>query len=163
MTVSVFVNAMRVVGGLDDEFYRDERQRDVWNEASAVGYQLFLWVSLLAAAILPWAVGTVGAWIGLGLLLESVAISTCTLAFARRRGVDPRETGKLLTPRAVLALALYLTGVLGIIARLLSPSSDNPSTTWAGIAVGVVAGGTAAAVVLRGERRRWQRVEAEEN
>ncbi|MDH6675822.1 hypothetical protein M2284_000010 [Rhodococcus sp. LBL1] len=39
--MSVFVNAMRVVGGLDDEFYRGERQRDAWNEAAAVGYQLF--------------------------------------------------------------------------------------------------------------------------
>lgn len=160
--MSVFVNAMRGVGGLDDEFYRDERQRDVWNEASAVGYQLFLWVGLLAAAILPWAAGTAGAWIALGLLVESVVISTCTLAFARHRRVDPRETGKLATPRTVLALALYLTGALGIIARLLTPSSDNPSATWAGVAVGVVAGGTAAAVVLRAKRRRWRRAEAEE-
>lgn len=60
--MSAFITAMRVVGDLDDEFYRDENQRDVWNEASAVGYQLFLWVGLVAAAILPWAAGTVGAW-----------------------------------------------------------------------------------------------------
>ncbi|MFM1723861.1 DUF2029 domain-containing protein [Rhodococcus sp. PAM 2766] len=158
--MSVFVKAMRVTGGLDDEFYRDERQRDVWNEASAVGYQLFLWVGLVAAAVLPWAAGTTGAWIGLGLLLESVVITTCTLAFARHRRVDPRETGKLLTPRAVLALALYLTGALGIIGRLLTPSSDDPSATWAGVAVGMVVGGTAAAIGLRAKRRRWLQAEA---
>ncbi|PTR22885.1 hypothetical protein C8K36_11068 [Rhodococcus sp. OK519] len=160
--MSAFIRAMRVVGDLDDEFYRDERQRDVWNEAAAVGLQLFLWVALVAAAVLPWAADVAGAWIALGLLLESLVISACVLAFARSRNVDPRETGRMARPRAVLALALYLTGAVGIIAGLLTPSSDEPSATWAGVAVGAVAGGTAAAIALRAKRRRWQRAEAEE-
>src|SRR5437868_6635333 len=43
MTMSAFERAMRAAGDLDDEFYLDERQRDVWNEAAAVGFQLFMW------------------------------------------------------------------------------------------------------------------------
>lgn len=90
-------------------------------------------------------------------------IAACTLAFSRHLRVDPRETGKLVTPRAVLAPALYLTGALGIIARLLTPSSDNPSATWAGVAVGLVIGGAVAALALRAKKRQWQRAEIEED
>lgn len=48
------------IGDLDDPFYAEERDRDVWNEASAVGFQLLLWVLLvagLATGLLRDAVG----------------------------------------------------------------------------------------------------------
>ena len=59
--MSAFVKAARFVGDLDDEFYADELQRDIWNEASAVGFQALLWIGLITGAILPFAAGVTGA------------------------------------------------------------------------------------------------------
>ncbi len=42
-----FVRAATVIGDLSNPFYREERQRDVWNEAAAVALQVILWLSLL--------------------------------------------------------------------------------------------------------------------
>lgn len=46
--------AMRWVGDLDHPFYSDERQRYVWYEASAIGFQLFviLQLTMIGAAML---------------------------------------------------------------------------------------------------------------
>lgn len=51
--MSTMMKAMRFVGDLDDDFYKDERQRDVWNEASAVGLQSVFWAIFVSSAILP--------------------------------------------------------------------------------------------------------------
>lgn len=54
---SWFVRAAAAVGDLGNLFYREERRRDVWNEASAVGFQLMLWLGLAAAAAMIWIGG----------------------------------------------------------------------------------------------------------
>ena len=86
--MKVLMKAARVVGDLDDEFYADERQRDVWNEAAAIGFQLWLWSALVAAAILPWVAGTVGAWTAVGLLVAATVISLITQWYSRAHDVD---------------------------------------------------------------------------
>ncbi|MDQ3276230.1 MAG: hypothetical protein M3Q39_14700 [Actinomycetota bacterium] len=51
---------MRAAAGIGDfgnPFYAEERQRDVWNEASAFGLQLLLWLSMLTATISVWVFG----------------------------------------------------------------------------------------------------------
>lgn len=53
-----FVRAAAAVGDLGNPFYREERRRDVWNEASAVGFQLMLWLGLAAAAAMIWIAGS---------------------------------------------------------------------------------------------------------
>jgi hypothetical protein len=53
-----FVKAAATIGDLDNPFYRKERQRVVWNEASAVGLQLMLWLGLGTAAAMVWLDGT---------------------------------------------------------------------------------------------------------
>ncbi len=52
-----FVRAAAVIGDLSNPFYREERQRDVWNEASAVALQVLLWLSWLAATAAVWIMG----------------------------------------------------------------------------------------------------------
>jgi len=163
VTVSVFVKAMRVVGDLDDEFYRDERQRDVWNEAAAVGFQLFVWAGLLAGAVLPWAAGIAGAYAALGVLVLVLVISSTTIGFARQRDVDLHATVTYAKPRLALALVLYALGAVGIVARLLTPTSDSPASMWSGMAVGAVVGVAVAAIAIRGKRRRLARFEAEDD
>ena len=49
-----FVQAAAVIGDLSNPFYREERQRDVWNEASAVAFQVLIWLHLLAATAVVW-------------------------------------------------------------------------------------------------------------
>jgi hypothetical protein len=129
------------VGDLDDSFYADERQRDVWNEASAVGFQLFLWVTIGAAAVLPWVAGRTGAWISVALLAAAVGISLLTLGFARSRGVDLRTTSSVSRPRMLLALGLYLVAAVGVFARLLlGPESPSVSAGWGALVVGMPRG-----------------------
>ena len=53
-----FMRAAGVVGDLDHPFYEEERQRDVWNEACAVGLQVALWLGLALAAAMVWLGGS---------------------------------------------------------------------------------------------------------
>ncbi len=50
------VRMAHVVGDFGKPFYAEERQRDVWNEASAFGFQLVLWCALVVCT------ATVGSW-----------------------------------------------------------------------------------------------------
>lgn len=159
--MSALIRTLSFVGDLGDDFYRDEYQRDVWNEASAVGFQFLWWTSLVAAAILPVAAGRTGAWVALGLLIAWLLGSAATLTYARARGVDPGATESWLRPRVVLALTLYLVAALGTMSVLFL---DNDPETWAGAAVGAVVGGTAAGwAVHRRRRRRARRELADED
>ena len=86
--MSTMMKAMRFVGDLDDDFYKDERQRDVWNEASAVGLQSVFWAIFVSSAILPWVAGRTGAWISLALLIVALFGSLITIIYALRCDVD---------------------------------------------------------------------------
>lgn len=152
--MTVFLKVARFVGDLDDDFYRDERQRDVWNEASAVGFQVFSWSALLGAAILPWVAGRPGAWTALGVLVVWFLASMTTLIHARLRDVDVYETTTLWRPRGLAAVALYLVGVAGIFFHLRfggESFADDPAT-WAGRITGA-----AVALVLFGGGLAWNR------
>lgn len=156
--------AMRFVGDLDDEFYDDEHQRDVWNEASAIGMQAYQWCVLIAAAILPWAAGRVGAWIALGLLAVWLVTSTLVQVYARARGVDLQVLVGYTKPRVIVAMVIYLVGMFGVIAQLLwGPHAfhDHPSGVL-GAVVGAAIGGSAGLLVVMRKRRRVRRREADE-
>lgn len=159
--MTAFIKAARAIGDLDDDFYRDERQRDVWNEASAVGFQMVQWIALLAAAVLPWAAGRVGAWIALGIILAWMAVSIATTSYARSQDVDVYASAKKWRPRAILAAALYIAGVVGIYARLSTPLDQTPET-WFGMIVGGICGVAVVFALATWRRRRDARRVAEE-
>lgn len=159
----MFTTTMRFVGDLDDEFYDDERQRDVWNEASAVGFQMFVWASLIAAAVLPWMAGRAGSWFALGVLVVYLAVAFAVLAYSKSRGLDMyTQQHNLRRPRTVLATLLYLIGAAGAVFTLIAP--DFPVGTAAGGAVGGAVGFAAAAIGLRRKKRldRDEEVRAEQ-
>ncbi|HET8993342.1 MAG TPA: DUF2029 domain-containing protein [Rhodococcus sp. (in: high G+C Gram-positive bacteria)] len=160
--MAVFMKAARTIGDLDDEFYHDERQRDVWNEASAVGFQLAQWAALAGAALLPWVAGRVGAQISIGILAVWFVISMMTIAYARAAHVDLFSTTKTWRPRTILAGVVYLAGIAGIYAQLSTPL-DQDAATWAGLIVGgLVGGGIAVAAVWWHRRRELRRQEQED-
>lgn len=159
--MSTFTVAMRFIGDLDDEFYDDERQRDVWNEAAAIGFQLFYWAVLIGAAVLPWVAGETGAWIALGALVAATLISVATLRYAAARDVNLYTASKLLRVRGFVAALLIAAGAVGILLRL-QPDVYAEASSWAGAATGAVVGGGAVGVMVWLMRRRAARFENEE-
>jgi hypothetical protein len=164
--MSAFTTSMRFVGDLDAEFYRDERQRDVWNEAAAVGLQLHTFGGLVAAAVLPWVGGRPGAWIALGLIIFGGVVSYATLAYAKSRDVDLFAETRWFTARGNVSALLLLVAFVGIGVTLAPdkylPGRADPST-WAGLIVGAVIGGGGAALAIYRSRRRKQQFEADED
>ncbi|MGA9873428.1 MAG: hypothetical protein WBQ44_20100 [Rhodococcus sp. (in: high G+C Gram-positive bacteria)] len=118
--MSAFTKTMRFVGDLDDEFYDDELQRDVWNEASAVGFQLFIWISLVAAAGLPWVGGVAGSWTAVGVLIVYLTVASAVLAYTKARGLDMHTSQKLTRPRIYAATVLPILGGIGAVVTLLA-------------------------------------------
>jgi hypothetical protein len=112
---SRFVRAAAVVGDLDSPFYAEERDRDVWNEASAVGFQVLLWGVPLVGALALW-LGGASALLPVGLLLGVwVAAGTVVLVYAHRFGVDPNARTPFVAGRRaafVAVLGLLGTGVV---------------------------------------------------
>lgn len=160
--MSTMMKAMRFVGDLDDEFYDDERQRDVWNEASAVGLQSILWTGFVTAAVLPWAAGRTGAWIALTLLIVVLLGSVVTIIYAQQRDVDVYALSHVNRPRAVISVALYLVAAVGVLARLRFDSYQD-SSTWVGALIGgIVGGGIAVALVMLRQQRARRREQDEE-
>ena len=148
-----FVSAAAAVGDLGNPFYDEERRRDVWNEASAVGFQLMLILGLAAtagfllvggAAAMPYAQVMVGV-IGLASLI--------TIGYAVRLGVNPAEATRVNRWRLVLVLVLLALVVIG----MLRATRMEPDTVW-GMATGlltvVVFGGLLSVWWRRRERRR---------
>ncbi len=162
ITAGPFIKAMRFVGDLDDEFYDDERQRDVWNEASAIGFQLFSWTAMIFAAALPWTVGRTGAFIGLGILISFTVITTVTVGYSWARGVNLYTASKIGRVRGFVVVLLMLIGYIGILVKL-QPELFTESDTLIGGLVGGLVGGGAVAVVVWYLRRRNARFEAGEN
>lgn len=159
--MSTMMKAMRFVGDLDDDFYKDERQRDVWNEASAVGFQFAYWITLIAAAILPWVAGRTGAWISLGLVIGWFVCSMVVLRYAQAHDVDVYASMKGLQPRSLMAGSVYLIALIGVVAQLVARPGDGIST-WAGAGVGALVGVTAAVLGVKRHQQGAKRREAAE-
>jgi len=145
-----FLRAAARVGDLTSPFYREERQRDVWNEASAVGLQLMLWLGLAASTAMVWIGGQESLPYAITLFCLVGAVSWVSLVYARRLGVAVEAPARVLTPRLVpylLLLAAFLAGVVRA-----APDDGFPG----GFAYGA-AGGAAlavAALVVSGARAR---------
>lgn len=144
---SRFVRAASVVGDLDSPFYDEERDRDVWNEASAIGFQMLLWGVPLVAAASLWIVGA-AALVPIGLLLALwTAAGVVVLSYAQRFGVDPNNRTSLIGGRHAMfyaVLGLLGTGVVraGLDLELVG------SSPGASFIPGMGQGMTVSAVVL---------------
>ena len=138
-----FVAAAGAVGDLDHPFYAEERQRDVWNEASAVGLQLALLLGLAAATAMLWLGGGEALPYAATLLAVLSATAGVTLAYARRLGVrvEPDVEG-------LLRLRLVPYGVLLVLFLVAAVRSAPADGFGAGFARGAVLGSVLAVVGL---------------
>jgi hypothetical protein len=132
---SPFLRAARAVGDFGNPFYEEERHRDVWNEASAFGFQLFLLTAFLFATVSIWLVGPPALrYVQVGMVLTG-AISWLTLLYAQRLGVDVLQPQRLNRARMVPIVVLVL--LLG--AGMLRAAQDG-SGFDRGTAAGAVTG-----------------------
>ena len=132
-----FVRAARAIGDLGNPFYDEERQRDVWNEASAFGLQLALWLVLLAATAVVWTVGEPSVPYALGGVGLIALVSAATALYATRLGVDVFAGARVLRLR-LLPYALLLGALVAGLVRAGDLGESVGSGMAAGVAVGVV-------------------------
>ena len=151
------------VGDLDSPFYDEERDRDVWNEASAVGFQLMLWGLPLVSAVCLWVGGAAALPYAAAMLVPWAVAAATTLIFARRRAVDPGNAEALAgSPVRMWLFALVLAALTSGFVRAAAQleTSGNLESFLRGAtqggagALAVVA--VASAVVAVRERRRRQ-------
>ncbi|NIL76372.1 hypothetical protein [Rhodococcus sp. B10] len=162
--MSAFTKTMRFVGDLDDEFYDDERQRDVWNEASAIGFQLFVWTSLIVACLLPLLFGVAGSWIALGLLAVYLTIASTVLAYAKARGIDMYASQSLMRVRVLLPCGIYLIAAFSTMITLASEYLDGVgSAPFVGMALGALIGGLGGVYAVMRRRRLVREQEARDD
>ena len=136
----VLVRLLSGVGDLGSPFYAEERQRDVWNEASAVGLQTALWLGLASAAAMAWFGGPAGLLYGLVVLGVFAVSSWAALLHARAQGIDPLESQGLRTTRWRMMPFLFL--LLAFVAGALrsAPADGFLHGAAQGALVGAVLG-----------------------
>jgi len=105
------VRLAHVVGDFGNPFYAEERQRDVWNEASAFGLQLLLWTSLLASTVTVWVVGAPSVPYVCGAFAVVGLVCCLTMAYAHRLGIDLASLDRSLRWRLLPYLGLL--GAMG--------------------------------------------------
>ena len=130
-----FVRAAGTIGDLGSPFYREERQRDVWNEASAVGLQTTLLLALTAATGMVWFGGASALPYAFTVLGVVGVASWVTVLYAGALGVTV-DDAHLLRLRLVPYLGLVLLFLVG--AARVAPEG--------GFLGGLVQGGVVGAV-----------------
>jgi hypothetical protein len=149
-----FETAAGWIGDLGHPFYDEERQRDVWNEASAVGLQLTLWLGLATATAMVWLGGAPALPYAATVMVVLGVAGGVTVLYASRHGVrldDPRGILRLrLLPYAALLLA-YFVGVMRV-----APSDGF----FGGFVQGMVLGSALGLAWLVGSAVRARRREA---
>lgn len=145
-----FVRAAEVVGDLSNPFSQEERQRDVWNEASAVGLQLVLWLGLALAAAMVWLGGSTGLPYACAVFALVGVVSWVSVGYAAALGVQVGAGQRVLRPR--LVPYVLLVGVFLLGALRAAPDGG----LGRGVVVGAAAGALAAvvALVVKGARTR---------
>ena len=137
------------IGDFANPFYREERQRDVWNEASAVGLQLMIWLNLVAATVMVW----VGGRDALPYTLTLVGLlgvgSWVTVLYAARLGVRVDQPQRLKRGRLVPYVLLVVVLLVGMV-RAMDVVGEPSSVLGALVGAGVVG----LAVVLAKRRGR---------
>ena len=129
--------ALRWIGDLDHPFYNDERQRFIWYEASTIGFQLVLYVTLAALAAMAWIGGTgslLYVW-PMYLLLHFV-VPIVVVGYAKQKYAEYTPSlRELLTPKHNLHLVLLAVLMAGLARAhwgLRTMAGDAPASGFFG-------------------------------
>lgn len=107
---------LRWVGELDHPFYNDERQRFVWYEASAVGFQLMFLVNVFVLGAIAWIGGGPSLLYVYPMVVAQYVVVFVVLRYAKKKHAEysPNAAG-LRTGRTRLHLIVLVflgTGLL---------------------------------------------------
>lgn len=158
---SPFMRFASAVADFGDPFYAEERQRDVWNEASAFGFQLLLWGSLVLATAMLWFGGPAALPYAVAMIILAGMGSAMTIGYAHRLGVEVASKTAVSRSRQRLVLLALLVAalVLGLVRAALlgesSPGSTGLTMNWS-TAAGLITG-LAVAIVPVLLTARWIR------
>ena len=133
-----FVRAAAAIGDLSNPFYREERQRDVWNEASTVALQVLLWLSLLAATAAVWIIGADALPYVYALMVMVGIAGWVAIGYAWSLGVHV-ETSKARWPRMTYLLGVALLLLAGVARASAVHSLLGNWSTIAGMVTGMTA------------------------
>jgi hypothetical protein len=108
---SLFMRFAAAVADFGDPFYAEERQRDVWNEASAFGFQFLVWAGMaLSAVMLGVRVAVKGSLTRPRLMAFAVVYAAFILGAVRSVG-----TGGLDRPGLMIGLVVGAGGMTGLL------------------------------------------------
>ncbi|MFZ0158850.1 MAG: hypothetical protein WAL50_07465 [Kineosporiaceae bacterium] len=155
---SLFMRFAAAVADFGDPFYAEERQRDVWNEASAFGFQFLVWAGMALSAVMLWVGGRPLLPYAFALLILIVAASYLVIAYARLLGVRVAVKGSLTRPRLMAFAVVYAALILGAVRSVGTGGLDRPGL-MIGLAVG--AGGLTGLLIGMDRQRRRQERAAE--
>jgi hypothetical protein len=154
---SRFVRWAGVVGDLGSPFLAEERQRDVWNEASAVGLQASIWLTMSVSAGSLWIGGASALPYSLAMVATMAAASVITLRYAEHLGVRTVSRKWLSKRRLVLSWVTSLVFAGGMVRAVWGyPSFRN------GMVVGLCVGLALSAVLALRALRAADRAERAE-
>lgn len=152
-TRSRWLTAAESVGDLASPFYDDERQRDVWNEASVVAFQLMLWLGTAAAAAMVWIGGRDALPYGFTVFgIAAVGAVTAT-SYARAYRVDVETHERMPWRRLLPYLLLVVVFAAGVLRATTGDGLSGSLGT--GVGIGAALGALGAVVgVLHAQRTR---------
>jgi hypothetical protein len=140
---SWFIRMAGVIGDLSNPFYGEERQRDVWNEASAVALQVLLCLNLLAATAAVWIVGADALPYVYALLAMIGIASWIAILYSWSLGVHVEERKRLSRRRLVPALVVAVL----LAAGMLRAQTGQVLADWSAVA-GMITGMAAVLAVF---------------
>ncbi|CAO5227395.1 hypothetical protein [Frankia sp. AgKG'84/4] len=140
-----FLRVAAFVGELGHPFYAEERQRDVWNEASAVGFQFLSWLVMVAAAAMVWIGGASAVPYALAMSVLLILATLVTLEYSKRLGVEAfgaqgKASARRMLLRAAPVFTLQAAFWIGILHAWDALDADHPLRWVIRLAVALTAG-----------------------
>lgn len=145
----IFARVTRWAGDLDHPFYDDERQRWVWYEASAIGFQIAMLASFFAAGIAVLGSGVSIGW-ALFMMMPVMIAALFATGHVSRHGADYAPSlWDLRRSRGVVALS----GPLFFVVAAIIDGMRDDTLTGIGIAVALLFGGAVGVGAARRQKK----------
>jgi hypothetical protein len=161
-----FVRAAAVIGDLSSPFYREERRRDVWNEASAVALQVLIWLNFLVATAVIWIVGADALPYVYGMLVMVGLTGWIAILYSWSLGVDVQDSTWVSWRRLVPLLVVAAALAVGMVRASGAEESvgDLGTDDWTTLAGMIAGAGVVVLLAAVGSRlaRRWTRSREED-
>lgn len=153
--------ALRWIGDLDHPFYSDERNRYVWYEASAIGFQLLFLCNYFVAGIALWVAGADALPYAAAFMVPTLITAFVFQGYLKTRSAEywPGKND-LVRRRGQLAVVSMIVVASGLVRAVLDlRGGESSGGPVAGLIVGIGIGTGAAVAGLIGERRKQNNAE----